>query len=141
MKPAPESVKRFKGQLKVLFRQGRGRNLGRFIKEDLVPVIRGWVNYYRLSEVKVVFEDLDQWIRHHLRCIFWRQWKRNFTRAKNLMKLGHDEEHAWRSATNGRGPWWNSGASHMNHALPRKYFDALGLVSLLEQLKRFCGIL
>jgi len=140
LKVAPESVERFKGKLKALFRQGRGRNLSRFIRDDLVPVIRGWINYFRLAEVKVVFEDLDQWIRHRLRCILWRQWKRSFTRARNLMKLGLGEERAWRSATNGHGPWWNSGASHMNQALPRKYFDALGLVSLLPQLKRFQGI-
>ncbi len=137
LKVAPESVKRFKGKLKVLFRQGRGRNLGCFIKEDLVPVIRGWFNYFRLARVKVTFEDLDQWIRHRLRCILWRQWKRNLTRAKKLMKLGLDEERAWVSATNGRGPWWNSGASHMNQALPKRYFDSCGLVSLLDQFRRF----
>jgi RNA-directed DNA polymerase len=137
LKVAPESVKRFKGKLKVLFRQGRGRNLGRFIKEDLVPVLRGWINYFRLARVKVTFEDLDQWIRHRLRCILWRQWKRNFTRARNLMKLGLGEERSWRSATNGHGPWWNSGASHMNQALPKRYFDSCGLVSLLDQFRRF----
>ncbi len=137
LKVAPESVERFRGKLKVLFRQGRGRNLGRFIQEYLAPVLRGWINYYRLARVKIVFDELDQWIRHRLRCILWRQWKRNCTRAKNLMQLGLSEERAWRSATNGRGPWWNSGASHMNQALPKRYFDSLGLVSLLGQFKRF----
>ncbi len=137
LKAAPESVKRLRGKLKALFRQGRGRNLGRFIREDLTPLLRGWGNYFRLAEVKGVFEKLDQWIRRRLRCVRWRQWKRTYTRARNLMSLGLDAERAWRSATNGRGPWWNAGASHMNHALPRKFFDALGLVSLLEQHRRF----
>lgn len=141
LKASPESVKRFKGKLKVLFRQGRGRNLGRFIVEDLVPVLRGWINYFRLVQVKGTFGSLDEWIRHHLRCIRWRQWKRSITRARNLMNLGLAKERAWRSATNGRGPWWNSGASHMNQSLPKKYFDSLGLVSLLDQLKRLQGIL
>ena len=50
------------------------------------------------------------------------------------MQRGLREERAWRSATNGRGPWWNAGASHMNEALPKTFFDALGLVSLLDQL-------
>ena len=136
LKAAPESVKRLKGKLKVLFRQGRGRNLGRFIREDLTPLLRGWVNYFRLAEVRGVFEELDQWLRRHLRCILWRQWKRAKTRGENLMRLGLKEERAWRSATNGRGPWWNAGASHMNQALPRKYFDACGLVSLLDQLRK-----
>jgi len=140
LKAAPESVKRLRGKLKALFRQGRGRNLGRFVREDLTPLLRGWVNYFWLAEVKGVFEKLDQWIRRRLRCIRWRQWKRVYTRARNLMRLGLDKKRAWRSATNGRGPWWNSGASHMNHALPRKFFDALGLVSLLEQHRRFQNV-
>jgi len=133
LKAAPESVKRLKGKLRDLFRQGRGRNLGRFLREDLTPVLRGWINYFRLAEVKGVFEKLDQWVRRKLRCILWRQWKRAYARARNLMRLGLAEERAWDSATNGRGPWWNAGASHMNQALPKKYFDACGLVALLDQ--------
>ena len=88
------------------------------------------------TEVKSVFEELDGWIRRKLRCILWRQWKRTFTRAKNLMRRGLDAVRAWKSATNGRGPWWNSGASHMHACCPKSYFDKLGLVSLLNQLQR-----
>jgi RNA-directed DNA polymerase len=137
LKAAPESVKRLKGNLKILFRKGRGRNLGRFIQNDLTPVLRGWVNYFRLAETKGVFEDLDQWIRRRLRATLWRQWKRSHTRAKRLKQRGLTEERAWRSAANGRGPWWNAGAPHMNQAIPKKYFDACGLVSLLDQHRRF----
>ena len=136
LKVAPESVERFKAKLTDLFRQGRGRNLGRFIRDDLGPVLRGWINYFRLAEVKGVFEELDQWVRHHLRCILWRQWKRTLARARNLMRLGLDEERAWRSAANGHGPWWNSGASHLNQAFPKRFFDALGLVALSDQRRR-----
>lgn len=133
LKAAPQSIKRLKDKLREIFHRGRGRNLAKLI-EELTPVLRGWINYYRLAQVKGVFEELDSWIRRKLRCIKWRQWKRNFTRAKNLMKLGLGEEQAWKSSTNGRGPWWNSGASHMNLAFPKKYFDKLGLVSLLDCL-------
>ena len=135
LKVAAASIERLKGTLRQRFREGRGRNLGRFIQEELTPLMRGWVNYFRLAEVKGVFEELDSWIRRKLRCILWRQWKRSHTRAKNLMKHGLGEVRAWRSAINGRGPWWNSGASHMNKACPKKLFDALGLVSLLSQLR------
>jgi RNA-directed DNA polymerase len=136
LKVAEASVDRLKGALREKFRRGRGRNIGRFIQEELAPTLRGWVNYFRLAEVKGVFEELDGWIRRKLRCVLWRQWKRSYTRVKNLMKRGLGEERAWRSATNGHGPWWNSGASHMNEACPKKYFDALGLVSLLAQLQQ-----
>ncbi len=135
LKVAPASVKRFKKKLKGLFRAGRGRNLAKFITE-LTPVLRGWVNYFRLAEIKGVFEELDGWIRRKLRCILWRQWKRTFTRAKNLMRRGLDRNRALKSAMNGRGPWWNSGASHMHACYPKGYFDKLDLVSLLNQLQR-----
>ncbi|MFT7549269.1 MAG: RNA-directed DNA polymerase [Candidatus Azotimanducaceae bacterium] len=52
------------------------------------------------------------------------------------MKAGLDEARAWKSATNGRGPWWNSGASHMNQAFKKSYFYHLGLVSILETVTR-----
>ena len=134
LKVAEASKTRLTGKLRECFREGRGRNLRRFI-ETLKPILRGWVNYFSLSEVKGIFEELDGWIRWKLRCILWRQWKRFYTRAKNLMHRGMEKNRALKSAGNGRGAWWNSGASHMNEAFPKKFFDELGLVSLLQQLK------
>ena len=134
LKLAPSSVRRLKEKVRAICRRGRGRNLERLIEEELSPLLRGWVNYFGLAEVRGTFEELDKWIRHKLRCLIWRQWKRPYTRAKNLMKRGLTEERAWKSATNGRGPWWNSGASHMNVAFRKSYFDSLGHVSLLDQL-------
>jgi RNA-directed DNA polymerase len=132
LKVAPASLKRLKDSLREELRQGRGRNLKRLIETRLTPKVRGWGNYFHLAEVKSVFEELDGWLRRKLRAILWRQWKRNYTRACNLMKRGLDQVRAWRSATNGRGPWWNAGASHMNEAFPKRYFDSLGLTSLLD---------
>lgn len=139
LKVARTSIKRFKAKLRMLFRQGRGRNLAAFI-EELKPVLRGWVNYFYLAKVKGIFVELDGWIRRKLRCILWRQFKRSHTRAKNLMKRGLGEARAWQSATNGHGPWYNAGASHMNQAFPKHYFDKLGLVSLFGQLQRLQSV-
>jgi RNA-directed DNA polymerase len=132
LKVASKSVQRLKAQLKVLFRSGRGRSIRTTIA-TLAPMLRGWVNYFRYAGAKGIFEELDGWIRRRLRLLLWRQWKRSITRARNLMRLGISEARAWRSATNGRGPWWNSGASHLNQALPKKLFDRLGLESLMAQ--------
>jgi RNA-directed DNA polymerase len=132
-----ESVRRFRLHLKRLFRMGRGRNVARFVREDLNPVLRGWISYFRLTEVKGFAEELDQWLRRRLRLIVWRQWKRPWTRFKNLMKRGIAEGRAAASAFNGRGAWYNSGASHMNQAVPKKFFDGLGLISLLSQMRKF----
>jgi len=136
LKVAPCSIKRLKGKLKESFGRGRGQNLKRTI-DGMTPLLRGWINYYSLCEVKNVFEELDGWIRRRYRCVIWRQWRRPTTRAKNLRKRRLSEERASRSAYNGRGPWWNSGASHMNEAFPKSYFDKCGLISLLDQILVF----
>jgi RNA-directed DNA polymerase len=136
LKVAKESVKRLKGKLREIFRRGRGRNLGKLIADELTPLLRGWMNYFRLAEVKNVFEELDSWIRRKLRCLIWRHWKRTITRAKGLMQRGLDEVRAWASATNGRGPWWNAGASHLHAAFPKSYFDRCELLSLRDQRLR-----
>ena len=132
---APTGVERLKAKVGEVFRRGRGRSVRRTI-EDLNPVLRGWAAYFKLTESRRVLEDLDGWIRRKLRCLLWRQWKRPYRRAQNLMRAGLPEERAFRSAFNQRGPWWNSGASHMNAAYRQSYFDRLGLVSLLATTQR-----
>jgi RNA-directed DNA polymerase len=136
LKVAEQSVKRFKEKLKEAFHRGRGRNLGKFIEQELNPVLRGWGNYFILAEVRTTFEELDGWIRRRLRALLWRQWKRNYTRAAKLMKRGLVKDRALKSSMNGRGSWWNSGASHMNEAYPKSYFDKAGLISLLDLQRR-----
>ena len=135
LKVAPESIQRLKAKVRRILREGRGRSLPQVIK-DLNPLLRGWLQYFRLAEVKGVFEELDGWLRRKLRCLLWRQWKRPFTRAKNLMKRGLQELRAWKSAVNGHGAWWNAGASHMNEAFSKSYFDRSGLISLLDQRRK-----
>ena len=140
LKPAMKSVQKFKGNIKAVMRSARGWSIRRTV-QVLAPKIRGWLNYFRHADVKKVFEELDGWIRRHLRKILWRQWKRPYTRAKMLMRLGLDEKRAWLSATNGRGAWRNAGASHLNQALPKKLFDELGLVSLMDSYHQLKGTL
>lgn len=134
LKVAKESVQRLKSNLIKCFHRGRGRNLKRFIKEELNPKLRGWFNYFSLAEVKNVFEELDSWIRRHLRNILWRQWKRPRFRVKKLMNRGLSRDRARQSAYNGHGPWFNSGASHMNLVFPKRFFNGMGLYSLLEEM-------
>jgi RNA-directed DNA polymerase len=132
---AASSLERLTGKVRALLRGARGRHLGATI-QTLNPVLRGWAAYFKLADTKRALEERDGWIRHKLRCILWRHWKRPYRRARNLMKRGLTEERAWRSATNGRGPWWNAGASHMHAAVPKSWFDTLGLVSLLDTVQR-----
>ena len=139
LKIAQQSRERLAEKVRKTMREARGRSLQQAI-EQLNPVLRGWVAYFRLTEVKGVLEELDGWIRHKLRALQWRHWKHNYTRAKNLMRRGLSERRAWLSATNGHGPWWNGGAPHMNQAYPKSCFDRMGLVSLLETQRCFSSV-
>jgi len=132
---APTSLTRLEDKIREVLKGARGRSLTTVITE-LNPILRGWMAYFKLTGTRQVLEELDGWIRRKLRCILWRQWQRPYTRAKNLMKAGLREERAFRSACNQRGPWWNSGTSHMNQAFPKSFFDRLGLVSLLDTMRR-----
>jgi len=135
LRVATMSLCRVRDRLRELLRGAEGRKMANVI-ERINPVLRGWAGYFKLSQSKRPLEELDGWVRRKLRCILWRQWKRPWTRARNLMRLGLSEARACKSAFNGRGPWWNSGAPHMNQALPKKLWDGLGLVSILDTVSR-----
>jgi group II intron reverse transcriptase/maturase len=138
LKIAEASRRRFKAKTRDVFRKGRGQSLKKTIQQ-LNPILRGWMNYFRLTGQRGVLEELDGWLRRTLRTLLWRQWKRPLARARNLMKRGLNEERAWTSACNGRSPWWNGGASHMNQAFPKSWFEKAGLISLLDTQRRFQG--
>jgi hypothetical protein len=132
LKAAVASILRLLGYVKDVLRRTRGRSIAATIE-----ALRGWTNYFRWAEVKNVWQELNGWMRRKLCGRVWRQCKRPWTRARRLMKRGLSEEHAWRSATNGHGAWWNAGASHMNAAFAKSYFGHVGLVSLVDTHRRF----
>jgi RNA-directed DNA polymerase len=117
LKVSPDSIQRIRGKIREFMWKARGCSLTKVIGE-LVPLLRGW-------------------IRRRLRCVIWRHWKKPVTRVKKLTQRGIEKETAYLSAYNGRGAWWNSGASHMNRAFPAKWFAQQGLISLLSQHQRF----
>lgn len=132
---AKTSVQRLMQKIREQMRIGRGRSLARTIHE-LTPLLRGWINYFKLAQTRNTVVELDIWLRRRLRCLLWRHWKHRKTRYQRLRSLGLTAEHARVCAGNGRGPWWNANALHMSLALPPAYFTRLGLPSLEGTLQR-----
>ncbi len=135
LKVSAKAVRRFKGDLKAVFRRGRGCSLRKTV-EVLNPKLRGWMSYFREIGVKGVLQELDGWLRRHLRKLLWRHWKSPKARYRKLLRLGLSKERARISAYNGRGAWWNAGAPHINQMLPKKLFDGIGLISLVDYNQR-----
>lgn len=112
-----------------------GWSMSRTIREAN-PELRGWVNYFHLAGNTTIFQELDSRLRRKLRAILWRQWKRNATRARNLIKLGFSWDAAWRFVRIHRSPRATAGTFNIHRLLKNSYFDSLGLVSLQEQYQR-----
>ncbi len=111
-------------------RRGRGQSMEHVI-ESLTPVLRGWYNYYCLSEIANVYEAADQYIRRRLRWLYWRHWKTPRTRRKRLIALGLSPKAASQTAYAKCGPWRCARIPGVNQALSNRHFANLGLYSFL----------
>ena len=132
IKIAKKAIDKLKDKVRDKFQQGKGKSLERNIKE-LRPLLKGWINYFKLTEVQTPIQRLDQWIRRRLRKIIWKQMKKPSTRQRALIKRGVSEEVAWATANSRKGAWRSSRTEAMHQAYPNSYFEDMGLVSLTQE--------
>lgn len=105
-KPHLKSIQKFKRKLKQLTKRSWSISLSdRIIK--LNQVIRGWINYFKVSNMKGYMRSITSHINRRIRCIIWKQWKCSSKRIKSLMKLGCGEEKA-KALAYSRKSYWNS---------------------------------
>jgi len=100
----PKSLSKLKDSLRVLTARSNGWGNEKR-KEKLKQFITGWVNYFKLADMKIYLERLDSWLRRRLRMVIWKQWKRVKTRLRNLIKLGIPEYKAYQFANTRKGYW------------------------------------
>ena len=123
-----KALARMKDRVRIITRRTRGRSLAQ-IAQDLRSYLVGWKNYFKLAATPRVFADLDKWIRHRLRAIQLKQWKRGRTIFRELRSRGLSVNGAAKVAGNGRR-WWRNSAMLLNAALPNSLFDELGVPRL-----------
>jgi RNA-directed DNA polymerase len=97
--------------------------------EDLGVYLAGWKGYFRIAETPRVLADIDKWIRHRLRALQLKYWKRGPTIFRELRARGMSDRVARQVAGNSRR-WWRDAAMDLNMALPNKLFDELGVTRL-----------
>jgi group II intron reverse transcriptase/maturase len=125
---APEALGAMKDRVRSLTRRTRGRSLEQ-VAGDLRGYLPGWKAYFRLADTPGIFRDLDQWIRHRLRALQLKQWKRGRTVFRELRARGMSARTAAQVAANARR-WWRNSAMAIHIALPNKLFDELGVPRL-----------
>ena len=121
-------------ELKTRVRQITSRNGGRSlttVATELREYLTGWRLYFRRAETPFIFQCLDEWIRHRLRAVQLRQWKRGTTVYRKLRARGVSDRNARAAAAHARGRWWRIAAhGALQTALPTSYFDRLGVSGL-----------
>jgi group II intron reverse transcriptase/maturase len=127
---ARQALKTMKDRVRAITGRNRGRSLEQ-VSQNLRGYLVGWREYYRLADTPGVFRDLDQWIRHRLRVVHLKQWKRGRTVYRELRARGLSQPAAAYVARHTRRWWWNS-SRYLHVALPNRYFDALGVPRLAQ---------
>lgn len=101
---ADKSWKKLKQNLKSITRKTSPISLSERIAK-LKEIHRGWVNYFRMSNIHGKLRDVDSWVRNRLRYCIWHDWKKPERRRKNFIRLGIDQEHAYAWSRTRMGGW------------------------------------
>src|SRR5579859_3982648 len=127
-KVAAKPLTAFKRNIRQLTHRNGGRSL-QDVVDRLRTYVLGWKGYFRLAQTPRVWRDLDQWLRHRLRAIQLKQWKRGPTMYRELMAMGAKPEVARKVAANSRC-WWRNSGMLLNAVLTLAWSDQLGLPRL-----------
>jgi group II intron reverse transcriptase/maturase len=125
---ARKALATFRQRIRQLTRRSGGRNLSE-IAERLRAYMPGWKAYFQLAQTPKVFRELDEWIRHRLRAVQLKHWRRGTTMYRELKAMGASDTDAYRIATNSRR-WWRNSRFALNRVMPIAYFDRLGVPRL-----------
>jgi len=125
---APKALKAMKDRVRQITSRSGGRSL-EAVAGELREYLAGWRDYFRFAETPGVFRGLDEWIRHRLRAIQLKHWKRGRTAYRELRARGLSSDLAAQVAANTRR-WWRNAGMAIHIALPVRVYDALGVPRL-----------
>ena len=134
IRPHGKSIKRFKDKIRELTSRKQARSVELILKR-LKRYTVGWLGYYSIADMESRIKSLNEWIRRRIRQIYWKQWKKIKTKHDNLVKLGIDNENAWKWA-NSRKAYLRIADSHILHrSLTNEYLASVGYDDILERYK------
>ena len=132
-KPHLKSIQKFKRKLKQLTKRSLSISLDkRFVK--LNQVIRGWINYFRIADMKTHMQSITSHLNRRIRCIIWKQWKVPNKRIESLRKLGCDEEQA-KAIAYSRKKYWNT-SLYISIFITNKRLKQKGLIFPIEHYQK-----
>ena len=125
----PKSVTKMKNKIRELTDRNNGMSNAKR-EEKYQQFVRGWVNYFKLADMKGLLTRADEWARRRIRAVYWKQWKRVRTRYRILRKLKLEHWQAIKLA-NSRCGYWRM-AEMLNTVITKKIIAKLGYTSMLD---------
>lgn len=101
-------------------------------KEALNQYVRGWVNYFKMADMRGLLRNLDYWYRRRLRMCIWKPWKRIRTKWKMLIKLGLNKSRAWQYANTRKSYWHTANSFILTKTITTQMFRKAGYLFLLD---------
>lgn len=127
----PQTITKMKAKLKELTSRNNGWGYAK-LKDKLNRFATGWMNYFKLADMRGILQTTDEWLRHRLRSYIWKCWKKIATKFKNLMKCGISKWRAWQWA-NTRGGYWNTaGSPILQRAISNESLKRQGYLCLVD---------
>ncbi|WP_322987257.1 reverse transcriptase domain-containing protein [Clostridium felsineum] len=126
------SVNKLKFKLKKITNRSNAMSM-KLCSIKLKQIIIGWVNYFKLADMKCTLITLDKWLRRRIRMCYWKQWKKIKTRHDNLKKLGINDYNAWEYANTRKGYWRISNSPILAKTISNKYLKEQGFITLTEK--------
>lgn len=134
-KPHLKSVQKFKSKLKDITSRSNAMSISDKITK-VNQVIRGWINYFRIADMKWLMKETSEHLRHRLRMCIWKYWKNSKTKYKALRKLGITEYNAYMVANTRRGYYWVASTAVLHIAISNKRLKQKGLVFPLDHYQK-----
>jgi group II intron reverse transcriptase/maturase len=125
----PKSVKKMQNKIRELTKRSNGWG-NDYRKEKLRQFITGWINYFKLADMKKLLLQTDEWLRRKIRAIYWKQWKKVKTRYKMIGKYGLPEWKVHEMANCRKGIWRAS--IMLNSLLTNKEIANLGFMTMTD---------
>jgi group II intron reverse transcriptase/maturase len=135
----PKSISKMKARIKELTSRSNGWGDARR-KVALKQYITGWVNYFKLADVKSLLLKVDEWYRRRLRMIIWKQWKRVRTRLRNLIKLGIEKYKAWEYANTRKAYWHIANSPILTRSISNVRLKQAGYIFFSDYYRKVNGV-
>lgn len=126
-----QSFADFKHRLRGLTSRSWGVSMD-YRLERLNKYLRGWMNYYGISQYYEPIPELDGWLRRRLRMCYWKQWKRPRRRIGKLLSLGTSRRHAISTGLSRKGYWRLSKTLATHSGMTNEWFKQQGLLSIRD---------